>query len=84
MSLTPTSYPGTPLAPPGPSPSPRPALPWLSRFINSIPSGFSAHILGLGFGGTAVYGFISGRIAQTAVTTCVSLASFYLGMQRKT
>lgn len=39
------------------------------------------NILGLGFGGTAVYGFVTGRMSQASLTAVVALAATYTGIK---
>ena len=43
--------------------------------------GFAADALGLGFGGVAVYGFATGRVAEPMLTTAIALAAVYLGLK---
>ncbi len=42
---------------------------------------FAADALGLGFGGVAVYGFATGRVAEPMLTTAIALAAVYLGLK---
>ena len=43
--------------------------------------GLAADLIGLGFGGVAIYGFATGRMAPAALTTATALAALYLGLK---
>ncbi len=42
---------------------------------------FAADALGLGFGGAAVYGVVTGRVSGALLTTALALSAFYLGLK---
>lgn len=41
----------------------------------------AADALGLGFGGAAVYGIVTGHVPGSLLTTALALSAFYLGLK---
>lgn len=42
---------------------------------------FAADALGLGFGGAAIYGVVTGHVPGALLTTALALSAFYLGIK---
>lgn len=49
----------------------------LSTLLNSV----AVHVVGLGFAGVAVYGYVSGHVDANGITAATALAGAYLGLQ---
>ena len=49
--------------------------------LQATAQNFAADALGLGFGGAAVYGVVTGRVSAALLTTALALSSFYLGLK---
>ncbi len=47
-----------------------------------IPQNLVWDVVGLGFAGTAIYGFITGRMDTSSVEAAIALAASYMGLKR--